>query len=177
VLQDDIFSSGTALESNKFSLGLSMCPDNGSLSLCSVFETSTTIFSSAMFPLLPHDPCESSEFFSGEYRANEFTRHLHESGTTRQLTVHDPPPPNQIAERCNGLLVEHGLVLRTVQQVSPGTSKYHLCLQPLTQHPSVGCSSHVKDMLSGIEERWWIRQGYSRGPERRPAPNGNDCYR
>ena len=43
----------------------------------------------------------------GEYTGNEFTQHLREHGTTRQLTVHDSPPSNGIAERCNGVIVEH----------------------------------------------------------------------
>ena len=43
----------------------------------------------------------------GEYMGNELTHHLRERGTTRQLTVHDSPPSNGIAERCNGILAEH----------------------------------------------------------------------
>ena len=43
----------------------------------------------------------------GEYMGNEFTQHLRKHGTTRQLTVHDSPPSNRIAERCNGVIVEH----------------------------------------------------------------------
>jgi hypothetical protein len=43
----------------------------------------------------------------GEYMSTEFTHHLRERGTTRQLTVHDSPPSNGIAERCNGVIVEH----------------------------------------------------------------------
>ena len=38
---------------------------------------------------------------------NEFSQYLREQGTTRQLTVHDSPSSNGIAERCNGVLIQH----------------------------------------------------------------------
>ena len=43
----------------------------------------------------------------GEYLGNEFTDHLRWQGTTHQLTVHDFPQFNGIAECCNGVLLEH----------------------------------------------------------------------
>jgi len=43
----------------------------------------------------------------GEFTGNEFNEHLREQGTIRHLTVHDSPQSNGIAERCNGVLIEH----------------------------------------------------------------------
>ena len=43
----------------------------------------------------------------GEYMSNAFAAHLRQQGTTRLLTVHDSSPSNGIAERCNGVLLEH----------------------------------------------------------------------
>ena len=43
----------------------------------------------------------------GEYMSNAFAAHLRQRGTTRLLTVHDSSPSNGIAERCNGVLLEH----------------------------------------------------------------------
>jgi len=43
----------------------------------------------------------------GEYTGNEFLDYLRQQGTTRRLTVHDSPQSNGIAERCNGVLLEH----------------------------------------------------------------------
>ena len=43
----------------------------------------------------------------GEYMSNDFAQYLREHRTARQLTVYDSPPSNGIAERCNGVLVEH----------------------------------------------------------------------
>ena len=43
----------------------------------------------------------------GEYLGNEFTNHLCRQGTTCQLTVHDSPQSNSIAECCNSVLLEH----------------------------------------------------------------------
>ena len=43
----------------------------------------------------------------GEYMSTEFVNHLRQQGTTRQLTVHDSPQSNGIAERCNGVLLNH----------------------------------------------------------------------
>ena len=43
----------------------------------------------------------------GEYMSNEFAGYLRQQGTTRQLTVHDSSQSNGIAERCNGVLLEH----------------------------------------------------------------------
>ena len=47
----------------------------------------------------------------GEFTGNEFSEHLREHGTVRQLTVHDSPQSNGIAERCNGVLIEHARAL------------------------------------------------------------------
>ena len=38
---------------------------------------------------------------------SEFSQYLREQGTMRQLTVHDSPSSNGIAERCNGVLIQH----------------------------------------------------------------------
>ena len=43
----------------------------------------------------------------GEYVGNEFSSHLRQHGKSRQLTVHDSPQSNGIAERCNGVLLNH----------------------------------------------------------------------
>ena len=43
----------------------------------------------------------------GEFVSNEFSEHLRKHGTVRHLTVHDSPQSNGIAERCNGVLIEH----------------------------------------------------------------------
>ena len=43
----------------------------------------------------------------GEYMGTEFINHLCQQRTTRQLTVHDSPQSNGIAERCNGVLLNH----------------------------------------------------------------------
>jgi len=43
----------------------------------------------------------------GEYMSNAFAAHLRQQGTIRLLTVHDSSPSNGIAERCNGVLIEH----------------------------------------------------------------------
>ena len=43
----------------------------------------------------------------GEYMSNEFINHLRVQGTSRQLTVHDSPPSNGVAERGNGVLLNH----------------------------------------------------------------------
>jgi len=43
----------------------------------------------------------------GEFTGNEFNEYLRERGTVRHLNVHDSPQSNGIAERCNGVLVEH----------------------------------------------------------------------
>jgi hypothetical protein len=47
----------------------------------------------------------------GEYTSNEFQTYIRRQGTTRRLTVHDSPQSNGIAERCNGVLVEHARAL------------------------------------------------------------------
>ena len=47
----------------------------------------------------------------GEYIGNEFSEYLRQQGTARLLTVHDSPPSNGIAERCNGVLVAHARAL------------------------------------------------------------------
>ena len=43
----------------------------------------------------------------GEYLGNKFTDHLCQQCTTRQLTVHNSPQSNGIAEHCNSVLLEH----------------------------------------------------------------------
>ena len=43
----------------------------------------------------------------GEYMGNEFSQHLREHGTVRQLTVHDHRLRTELPKRCNGILVEH----------------------------------------------------------------------
>jgi transposase InsO family protein len=43
----------------------------------------------------------------GEYTSNEFKTHLALHGTIQQLTVHDTPQHNGVAERLNRTLVEH----------------------------------------------------------------------
>ena len=47
----------------------------------------------------------------GEYTSNEFNDYLREWGIVRQLTIHDSPPSNRIAECCNGVLIEHAHTL------------------------------------------------------------------
>ena len=42
-----------------------------------------------------------------EYVAGEFSGHLREREMVRRLMVHDSPPSNGIAERYNGILVQH----------------------------------------------------------------------
>ena len=42
----------------------------------------------------------------GEYLSNEFSNHLADAGTTRNLTVHDTPEHNGVAERLNRTLLE-----------------------------------------------------------------------
>jgi hypothetical protein len=42
----------------------------------------------------------------GEFLSDEFTEHLNAAGTTRNLTVHDTPEHNGIAERLNRTLLE-----------------------------------------------------------------------
>ena len=56
----------------------------------------------------------------GEYTGNEFNEHLRGRGTVRRLTVHDSPSSNGIAERCNGVLVEHARALL----IDSGLPKY-----------------------------------------------------
>src|SRR3984885_9069673 len=41
----------------------------------------------------------------GEYLSNEFSDHLAKAGTVRQLTVHDTPEYNGVAERLNHTLL------------------------------------------------------------------------
>ena len=43
----------------------------------------------------------------GEFTSHEFSEYLRQQGTIRHLTVHDSPQSNGIAERCNGVLIEH----------------------------------------------------------------------
>jgi len=56
----------------------------------------------------------------GEFTGNEFNDHLRERGTVRRLTVHDSPQSNGIAERCNGVLVEHARAML----IDSGLPKY-----------------------------------------------------
>src|ERR1700678_3783063 len=43
---------------------------------------------------------------SGEYLSKEFTDHLKQAGTLQNLTVHDTPEHNGVAERLNRTLLE-----------------------------------------------------------------------
>jgi len=43
----------------------------------------------------------------GEYLSAEFDKHLKDQGIIRQLTVHDSPQQNGVAERLNRTLAEH----------------------------------------------------------------------
>ena len=43
----------------------------------------------------------------GKYMSKEFINHLRVQGTSRQLMVHDSPQSNGVAERCNGVLLNH----------------------------------------------------------------------
>ena len=43
----------------------------------------------------------------GEYMSTEFIDHLRQRGTTCQLTMHDSPQSNGLAERCNRVLLNH----------------------------------------------------------------------
>ena len=47
----------------------------------------------------------------GEFTGSEFNEYLRQRGTVRRLTVHDSPQSNGIAERCNGVLLEHARAL------------------------------------------------------------------
>lgn len=56
----------------------------------------------------------------GEFTGNEFNEYLRERGKIRRLTVHDSPQSNGIAERCNGVLVEHARAML----IDSGLPKY-----------------------------------------------------
>jgi transposase InsO family protein len=47
----------------------------------------------------------------GEYLSTEFDDYLKEHGIVRQLTVHDSPQQNGVAERLNHTLVEHACAM------------------------------------------------------------------
>ena len=47
----------------------------------------------------------------GEYLSKEFSTHLAEAGTIRNLTVHDTPEHNGVAERLNRTLLERVQVM------------------------------------------------------------------
>src|SRR5882757_8003371 len=51
--------------------------------------------------------CKLRSDRGGEYMSNEFTQYLRDEGIERQLTVHDSPQQNGVAERLNRTLVEH----------------------------------------------------------------------
>lgn len=43
----------------------------------------------------------------GEYLSAEFNKHLHGQGIERELTVHDSPEQNSVAEHLNQMLISH----------------------------------------------------------------------
>jgi transposase InsO family protein len=51
--------------------------------------------------------CKVRSDRGGEYLSAEFDKYLKDQGITRQLTVHDSPQQNGVAERLNRTLVEH----------------------------------------------------------------------
>src|SRR5882762_10276429 len=51
--------------------------------------------------------CKLRSDRGGEYMSTEFTQYLRDEGIERQLTVHDSPQQNGVAERLNRTLVEH----------------------------------------------------------------------
>jgi len=51
----------------------------------------------------------------GEYLSADFDVLLKENGTKRELTVHDSPQQNGVAERLNRTLVEHACAMLIAQ--------------------------------------------------------------